>query len=154
MGVKTKLPKSKNPVGRPTSFKPEFCEQAYKLCLLGSTNDDLVNFFGVAMSTLSKWIVEIPEFSEALKKGRSIADSNVADRLYQRAMGYEHDEEKVFCNNGEIISTTVRRHYPPDPISAIFWLKNRQRKKWRDKPLETEADEKLKFRVGYGGDYD
>ena len=69
-------------------------------------------------------------------------------------MGYEHDEEKVFCNNGEIISTTVRRHYPPDPISAIFWLKNRQRKRWRDKPLETEADEKLKFRVGYGGDYD
>jgi hypothetical protein len=25
------------------------------------------------------------------------------------------------------------RHYPPDPTSMIFWLKNRQPQDWRDK---------------------
>jgi hypothetical protein len=25
------------------------------------------------------------------------------------------------------------KHYPPDPTSMIFWLKNRQPQKWRDK---------------------
>ena len=60
----------------------------------------------------------------------------------------------MFLFNGETIVVPTVKHYPPDPISAIFWLKNRQRKKWRDKPLETDADEKLKFRVGYGGEFD
>lgn len=139
-----------NPVGRPSKYNSEFAEQAYKLCLLGSTNEDLANFFNVAVSTIGKWISEIPEFSDALKKGREIADSNVANRLYQRALGYEHPEEKVFCNNGEIISATVTKHYPPDPVAAIFWLKNRQRKKWKDKPDDIQGSDSVKFKIGYG----
>lgn len=148
--MKTKLSNSKNSVGRPSKFEPEFCEQAYKLCLLGLTNEELASFFGVATSSIDKWISEIPEFSGAIKKGRIIADSNVADRLYQRAMGYEHPEEKVFCNNGDIVSATVTKHYPPEPVAAFFWLKNRQRKKWKDKPDDIQGGESLKFRVGYG----
>ena len=31
-------------------------------------------------------------------------------------------------------------HFPPDPTSMIFWLKNRQPDKWRDK-RETGDDE-------------
>jgi hypothetical protein len=30
----------------------------------------------------------------------------------------------------------VVKHYPPDPTAAIFWLKNRQKDKWRDKREE------------------
>ena len=152
----TKLPETKNTTkkGRPSAYKPEFCEIAYKLCLLGMTNDELAQYFHVATSTIDKWIAEIQEFSGSLKKGREIADSNVTDRLYQRAMGYSHPEDKVFLHEGQPVVVPTVKHYPPDPVSAIFWLKNRQRKRWRDKPLDTDADEKLKFRVGYGGEYD
>lgn len=148
--METKLSTSKNPVGRPTKYAPAFAEQAYKLCLLGSTNDELARFFDVSPATIDKWIAEIQEFSGSIKKGREIADSNVAERLYQRAMGYQHPEEKIFCHNGEIISETVVKHYPPDPVSAIFWLKNRQRKKWKDKPSEVEGSDGITIRVGYG----
>ena len=58
----------------------------------------------------------------------------MASRLYQRAMGYEHPETITASFRGEITDTMeVTKCYPPDPTAAIFWLKNRQKEKWRDK---------------------
>ena len=34
---------------------------------------------------------------------------------------------------GEITETDITKHYPPDPTSMIFWLKNRRPDRWRDK---------------------
>jgi hypothetical protein len=120
-------------MGRPSKYKPECAEQAYKLCLLGATNDDLANFFEVATSTVDKWIAEIEEFSGSVKRGREIADSEVADRLFKRATGYEHPEDDIRAVNGQIVITPTVKRYAPDTTAAIFWLKNRQRDRWRDK---------------------
>jgi DNA-binding XRE family transcriptional regulator len=150
----TKLPEQEKQAGRPSAYKPEYCEQTIKLCRLGSTDKDLADFFGVDEKTINSWKKEHPEFLQSIKKGKEFSDAEVADRLFKRATGYEHPEDKIFLHDGEPVVVSTIKHYPPDPISAIFWLKNRQRKRWRDKPLETDADEKLKFRVGYGGEYD
>lgn len=124
--------------GRPSSYKPEYAEQVRKLCLLGSTDAELADFFEVAESTLNLWKHEYPEFSESIKKGKAQADSDVADRLYQRAMGYEHAEVDIRVIDHQIVKTPITKIYAPDPTAAIFWLKNRQRGKWRDK-TETEV---------------
>jgi hypothetical protein len=78
--------------GRPTDYKTEYAEQTYKLCLLGATDKELANFFDVVESTINLWKQEHSEFSESIKRGKFQADANVADRLYQRATGYEHPE--------------------------------------------------------------
>lgn len=119
--------------GRPTDYKVEYNVQAYKLCLLGAKDSELADFFGIQESTLNNWKISFPRFMESLKKGKQIADANVADRLYQRAMGFEHDSEEIKVIGIEIQRIPIRKIYPPDPTSAIFWLKNRQRDKWRDK---------------------
>lgn len=36
-----------------------------------------------------EWKYEFSEFLESIKKGKMLADANIADRLYQRAMAYE-----------------------------------------------------------------
>lgn len=119
--------------GRPTKYKEEYNEQVFKLCLLGSTDKDLANFFSVDEATINRWKIEYPEFCESLKAGKEEADAKVANSLYNRALGYSHPEDKIFNNNGEELIVKTTKHYPPDATSAIFWLKNRQSAKWRDK---------------------
>src|SRR5690625_3530503 len=111
--------------GRPTDYRPEYVELARKYCLLGATNKELAKNFDVALSTLNKWQAEIPEFSDAIKAGREEADAKVGQRLYERAMGYEHDDVHISNYQGEITQTPIRKHYAPDTTAAIFWLKNR-----------------------------
>lgn len=42
-------------------------------------------------------------------------------------------EEIKVLQNGEVVRVQTVKHYPPDPTSMIFWLKNRQPQDWRDK---------------------
>lgn len=123
----------KRPIGRPTAFRDEFPEQARKLCLLGATNEKLADFFGVAVSTVDKWLAEIPEFSGAVREGREDADANVARSLYQRALGYSHPAVKIQQYQGDVIETPYTEHYPPDTEAAKWWLRNRQPELWREK---------------------
>jgi hypothetical protein len=122
-------------MARPTDYKKEYCEQVEKLCRLGAIDKEIADFFGVAESTLNLWKQRHPEFSESIKRGKVLADANVADRLYQRAMGYEHQAVKIVADakskDEHIVPYT--EHYAPDTTACIFWLKNRQPEKWRDK---------------------
>lgn len=130
--------------GRPTKYKTTYNGQAEKLCKLGATDAELAEFFEVCEDTIYEWKKVHPKFSESIKKGKTLADANVADRLYQRAMGYSHKAVKIFPSGGETEDAEGKKekgplivpfieHYPPDTTAAIFWLKNRQPKKWRDK---------------------
>lgn len=129
--------------GRPTDYREEYNEQVEKLCKLGTTDEEIADFFDVHVDTIYEWKSVHPEFSESIKRGKTLADANVADRLYQRATGYSHDAVKIFPDGGKDdqgnkapLVVPYKEHYPPDTAAAIFWLKNRQRKKWRDK-IET-----------------
>ncbi len=127
--------------GRPTKYKPEYDEQAAKLCQLGATDKQLAGFFKVSESTLNLWKLEHPSFSESLKLGKSVPDENVKRSLYDRAMGYTCLETKLNVVNGEIVETVVEKHYPPDPTSMIFYLKNRCRDEFTDKVESSSGDD-------------
>lgn len=121
-------------MGRKSSYKEEYSNQALKLCLLGATDKELAEFFSVSEQTLNKWKKDFPEFLESLKKGKSIADANVASKLYNRAIGYDCKATKFATLEGKVTdSIEYIEHYPPDTTAAIFWLKNRQPEKWRDR---------------------
>lgn len=121
------------PVGRPTKYKPEYVKQAYNLCLLGATNEQLAAAFDVTTTTIDNWISGIPEFLGAIKAGREEADAKVVKSLYQRAKGYSHPDVHIAVSQGDVIKTEITKHYAPDTTACIFWLKNRRPKEWRDK---------------------
>jgi len=122
-----------NEGGRPTKYKPEYNDQAYKLSLLGHIDSELAEFFEVDESTINNWKIAYPEFLESVKRGKAIADGEITESLYKSAMGYEHPDTDIRVCNNEIIETPIMKYYPPNATSLIFWLKNRQPKKWRDK---------------------
>ncbi|EBR3965970.1 terminase [Salmonella enterica] len=120
-------------MARPTKYQEAYAEQARKLCLLGYTDAELADFFEVSEATINNWKLEYPEFLESIKKGKAVADAEVSDRLYQRAMGFVDPDIDIRVIENQIVETPLEKHYPPDTTAAIFWLKNRQKDKWRDK---------------------
>ena len=121
------------PAGRPSKYKPEYCEQARKLCLLGATDIDLADFFEVSDRAIYRWQSEHEEFRQAVKAGKDYADDRVERSLYHKACGYSFDAVKIFQHQGEIIEAPYREHVPPSDTAMIFWLKNRRKHDWRDK---------------------
>lgn len=120
-------------MGRPSSYRPEYVEQAKKLCMLGATDIELADFFGVDVRTVYRWKNEHEEFCHALKATKEVADERIERSLYERAAGYERDEVDIRVVGRQIVQTPIRKFYPPDTTAAIFWLKNRRPADWRDK---------------------
>ena len=119
-------------IGRPTKFKPEFVEQAAKLCNLGATDADLADFFDVSVRTIERWRSENEAFCRAIKTAKDIADDRVERSLYQRAIGYQTDAVKIFQYEGSEVIVPYRENVQADVTAQIFWLKNRRPEKWRD----------------------
>lgn len=120
--------------GRPSAYQPEFAEQAEKLCRLGATDQEIADFFCVDVRTVYRWKHDHDAFCQALKAGKDAADERVERSLYQRAIGYEQDEVKIFMPGGssEPVYAPFRAKIAPDTTAAIFWLKNRRSQDWRD----------------------
>lgn len=130
----------KGRTGRPTGYKPEYAEQARKLCEHGLTDDELADFFEVSTRTIYRWQSQFPEFCQSLKVGKDPADDRVERSLYHKACGYTFESEKIFNYQGEVVRAKTIEHVPPDTTAAIFWLKNRRKEEWRDRHEHTGAD--------------
>jgi hypothetical protein len=113
----------------------------YKLCLLGLTDAQMASIFDVSEQTLNAWKKKHPDFLESIKKGKGIADADVAVSLRDRALGYTHSEEKLFQYEGSVIRAETTKHYPPDTAAAFIWLKNRQPELWKDRKQDDPPDE-------------
>jgi hypothetical protein len=125
--------KKKSNAGAPTKYKPEYNEQVYKLCLLGATDKETADIFGICEATLNNWKEDYPGFLESIKRGKTDADANVAKSLYKRATGYTVDTVKVFQFQGEPVIVPVVEEIAPDTGAAMAWLKNRRKEQWRDR---------------------
>lgn len=126
------------PAGRPSDYRPEYVEQAAKLCDLGATDDEIADFFNVSRTTIYRWKLEKPEFCNAIKVSKENADTRVERSLYQKATGYNFVEQQAFkikvdAHSEEVEIVEVERHQPSETTAAIFWLKNRKKEVWRDK---------------------
>jgi transposase-like protein len=136
-----------NKGGRPSLYKPEYCERVIEFGLLGLKEDEMAQHFGVSHDTLRYWREQYPEFAEALRQGKLPADASVARSLFQRANGYSWVDQQAikvkdieYDANGKKIRETERveivevtRRAPPDTTAGIFWLKNRRYADWRDR---------------------
>lgn len=126
-----------------TKIEPRLLEIA-AWCRDGLTDKQMCELLDVSHETFYKHKREQPEFSDALKVNKSIADINVENSLYKRATGFTYEEvtteEKEDAVSGlttEIKTKKVTKLVVPDTTAQIFWMKNRMPDKWRDKQ-ETE----------------
>lgn len=136
-----------NPTGRPKGshkYDSRFDHMAYVACYEGGfTVPKLAKLFSVVSATINSWMREFPSFLESINKGRDEYDSASAEEsLKKRICGYEFkettEEPTEIIQDGEPVmvmtkTKVVTKSIPPDPTSIIFFLKNRQPGRWRDK---------------------
>lgn len=110
----------------------------------GTIDEEIAKKLGVSYSTFRKYRDEYEALSAALKRGKEVADVEVENALFRRAIGYRYDEvtreaDKVIDpETGELVTIMVEtkrvtKEVQPDVAAQIFWLKNRRPDKWRDK---------------------
>jgi len=140
--------------GRPPVYNPgTHPQRAYKiLSREGVSLETLALAFGVSDGVLSQWKNQHPEFLRAITEGMWAWNTGaVTKSLVKRAVGFTVEEEKLFLDaNGDLTRREVmKKYYPPDSTSMIFWLTNRSKEYWQHvnrvehtgkdgKPIQTE----------------
>lgn len=129
------MSEAKKKRGRPSVFKKDHIRLAKEISRFGLTDEETATVLGISLATLKIWKNKHSDFLAALNEGKDFYDNRVVRALRERSIGYSHPEEKIFYNTktGEVVRVPTTKHYPPDPTSMIFWLKNRKPKEWRDK---------------------
>jgi transposase-like protein len=99
----------------------------------GLTDEQIAHNMGIATGTLYEWKKKYHEIAESLKKSKEVADREVENALYKKALS-------------------------GDTTAIIFWLKNRRPNDWRDK-RETQLSGNVqtvpdRLVIDYGGDDD
>ena len=126
--------KQKKAPHRPSLYRKEFDRIAFRHALLGATDKEIAAILDVDVATVNRWKIAFSSFCESLKSGKAEADAQVAKCLFGRATGYDAPDTDIRAVDGQIVLTPFIKHYPPDVTAQIFWLKNRQPGKFRDKP--------------------
>ena len=115
-------------------------------CKEGISQEAIARNLGIANSTFQSYKVKFPEFAEALKKGKDLADIQVTNALFQSAVGYEVEEEHTEYiegsksgkagmmpnasnhHNKKVI--TIKKKVPGNVTAQIFFLKNADPESW------------------------
>ena len=115
---------------------------AWSLATKGATIPEIAEAFGVNKKTIERWSVEHPAFGESLNEGRELANSRIEKSLYKKALGYTVTETHRTIqvdkdgNAKPVKIETTDKHFAPDTGAIIYWLKNRNPKGWRDRPVD------------------
>lgn len=124
------------PAGRPTSYKPEYCDAVVEHMAEGASLTSFAASVGVCRDTVSEWCSVYPEFSVSVKRGKA------ACAAWWEKTG------RTQALDGKGNATLV-----------IFGLKNMAAEDWRDKtqteltgangaPLQVEAIERRIVKTG------
>lgn len=95
-------------LGRPVKTDQVNLEQVEVIASLGLTDEEIAIILGISERTLNYWKKSNPDFLQSLKRGKLKADFQIAKSLYEKAKG-------------------------GDTTAMIFWLKNRQPDRWKDR---------------------
>lgn len=132
--VRTKFnnkPVKRTKPGPKTGYRSDLDEKVYKLALYGLTDREITEVLDIRMGTWDQWKRKNPSLQAALDKGRLIADIEVAQSLYRRAVGFEINTEQIVSTREGIIRVPTRTYYPPDMKAVQMWLSNRSKGRWK-----------------------
>lgn len=121
----------------------------------GLTDEQIWNKLGISKDTFYSYKNKYSDFSDSLKRGKEIVDTEVENALLKRALGNKETLKKpvklkqvIYSDAGkklkefeEIVMVEEEVLITPDTTAQIFWLKNRKPGVWRDKTAVEHSGE-------------
>lgn len=124
-------------MGRKSKYKPEYVNLAYNACAKnGADISALANLFGVHPDTIYEWMHRQSDFKDAVCNGRDVFDiERVERKLVELALGYEYEDIIVEKDEktDSVKMRKIKKQALPNPAAIIFYLKNRNPNRWKDK---------------------
>ena len=113
----------------------------------GLSDEQLCKKMDISVSTFYEWKKKYPELSEALSRGKEIADVEVENALYKTALGYTETVQKSFklhhvdydaqgkkIREYDYLQTGIEQvHVPANVKAQQVWLYNRKPETWRER---------------------
>jgi hypothetical protein len=110
----------------------------------GLTDEQIAKKCRINTATMYDWKKKYSEISEALKKGKEIADTEVENALFKRAIGFRCVDVREELEAGMLTKEIKTiKFIPPDVTAGIFWLKNRTPDIWRDRAKDSSRSAAL-----------
>lgn len=125
--------------GRKTKLTAAKCKTAESLATTGAIDTEIAAALQICERSLYKYKAQNPEFMQALKRGKKIADDKAEAALYSRVLGYEYIETHIDLTRdeaGKIVLKNlnlVKKQLAPDVLACQTWLNNRRPEQWRQK---------------------
>lgn len=96
--------------GRPTDYKPEYCETVQALGSKGYSLTEIASALDVVKQTIYSWQEAFPEFMDAMEKAR------LKSQAWWEKIGREHivehkDDDKI---NASLYSRSMGARFPDD----------------------------------------
>lgn len=106
----------------------------------GLTLKQIAKAIGISLSTLNTQRKNSPALDAVLKDNALLSDALVEASLYQRALGFDYTEEvHTESVSGEVKVKRHHKYMPADITACIYWLKNRQPDRWRERREDDDA---------------
>ncbi|MBR6483445.1 MAG: helix-turn-helix domain-containing protein [Clostridiales bacterium] len=122
-------------------LKPEGLIRIKGWAMDGLTDKQIADNIGISKQTFYDWVKRFPDFADSIKVSKDVADREVEQALYNKALGRckvtETIKELRFNPATKklelmVVKETIKG-VPPDVAAQVFWLKNRKQDNWRDK---------------------
>jgi len=97
-------------MGRPTKYKPEFCDTVVELGALGKSKAQMAAALGCSRMSIDEWCNEHKEFSDAIARARDLAMAWWEDQG-QLGMWQSPEGEKL---NPQLWSRSMAARFPDD----------------------------------------
>ena len=142
------------PMARQGNYR-KWCEKygfefLRRLAEEGNSDEEIAQKCGLSFETFIRWKKSHPKFSDAIEIGRVEADFSVVSALYRKAIGYSVKTPKTYklkkvdfdpdtgkkLREYEELAVGVDEDYiQPDLRAEMFWLKNRQPRRWGERGI-------------------
>lgn len=117
----------KREVGRPCKYESHvepYLEDIFEWLKKGYTDISICEQLGISQDSWIKYKEQYSDLSELYARARAHRNALVMNKMFEKAIGYEHDDLFIAQYQGQIVEKPIKKYYPPDEKAADLFLRN------------------------------